>query len=376
MIKKMVGLICLIVLVISTAACGNTNSTKSQSSKEGKDALTFYTTLYPLTFFAEEIGGDHVEVNSILPPGANAHNYEPTTDQMVKIAQSDAFIYVGAGMEHYAEKISEAVKSEDVKIVEASNGIDLINSDHDHNHEHEGGEAHDHDHEGEEAHDHDHEGEEAHDHDHEGEEAHEHKHEGEEAHEHDHEGEEAHDHNHDGHSHGEKDPHVWLDPIRSIKLAENIKDTLVELSPDHKDEFNQNFEKLKGELEELDQEFATTLKEMPEKKIIVTHAAYGYWANSYGIKQVAVSGLSPDNEPSQKELKKIIETSEKYHLKYVFFEQNVTPKVAEVVRKEIGAEALRIHNVSVLTDEDIKNGEDYFSLMEKNLETLVKALSS
>jgi zinc transport system substrate-binding protein len=348
MIKKIVGLISFIALIIGTAACGNTSSTDSQSNKEEKEQLTIYTTLYPLTFFAEEIGGDHVKVKSILPPGANAHNYEPTTDQMVKIAQSDAFIYVGAGMEHYAEKISEAVKSEDVKIIEASNGIELINSDHDH------------DHEGEEAHDH--EGEEAHDH------------EGEEAHDHDSEGEEAHDH--EGHSHGEKDPHVWLDPIRSIKLAENIKDTLVELRPDQKDEFNQNFEKLKGELEDLDQEFATTLKAMPEKKIIVTHAAYGYWANSYGIEQVAVSGLSPENEPSQKELKNIIQTSEKYQLKYVFFEQNVTPKVAEVVRNEIGAEALRIHNVSVLTDEDIKNGEDYFSLMRKNLDTLSKALSS
>ncbi|SIT00091.1 zinc transport system substrate-binding protein [Salimicrobium salexigens] len=163
--------------------------------------------------------------------------------------------------------------------------------------------------------------------------------------------------------------------IRSIQLAEHVKDMLVEVRPDQEEMFNENFEELKGELESLDQEFHDKLESAEKNKIIVSHAAYGYWEQAYGIEQIAVSGLSPTNEPSQKGLETIIETAEQNDLDHVFFEQNVTPKVADVVKKEIGAEALRLHNLSVLTEEDVKNEEDYFTLMQRNLETLMEGLS-
>ncbi|MEG9295132.1 ZinT/AdcA family metal-binding protein [Mangrovibacillus sp. Mu-81] len=320
MVKKMAGFISLFALIFGMAACGNV---ETNSSKEGKDPknekLKVFTTVYPLHYFAEQIAGDEAVVESILPPGSDPHHYEPTTKEMVKIAESDAFIFNGAGLESYAEQISDSIQSEDVKIVEASKGADLL----DHGHEHEGEEG---------------------------------------GHE------EAHDH-------GDKDPHVWLNPMLSIQLAENIKDTLVELKPEKKEEFNKNFNELKGTLEDLEDEFHSTIESLPGNRIIVSHAAYGYWEQAYGIEQIAVSGLSPSNEPSQKELQNLIETAEKIGMKYVLFEQNITPKVAEVVRKEIGAEALRIHNLSVLTEEDVDNNEDYFTLMHQNLEVLSKALA-
>jgi zinc transport system substrate-binding protein len=325
MLKKLVGFLSLFTLIFGVAACGNvkTNSgEESKGSKNSNEGLKVFTTVYPLQFFAEQIAGDEAVVESILPPGSDPHHYEPTTKEMVKIAESDALIYNGAGLEPFAKQITDSIQSEDVKIVEASKGIDLTSGSHEH--------------------------------------------EGEEEH---------HDDEHAGHNHGDKDPHVWLDPIRSIQLAENIKDTLAELKPEKEEEFNKNFEELKGNLENLDEEFHTELEKLPGNRIIVSHAAYGYWEQAYGIEQVAVTGLSPSNEPSQKELQNIIEIAEKYGLKYVFFEQNVTPKVAEVVRKEIGAEALRIHNLSVLTEEEIKNKEDYFTLMHQNLDILSKALS-
>ncbi|UFT99872.1 ZinT/AdcA family metal-binding protein [Radiobacillus kanasensis] len=345
MFKKLFGLLILSIMMVGgIAACGNEEKSSGDHSKPSNE-IKIFTTVYPIQFFAEQIAGDQASVESILPAGSNPHNYEPTTEEIVKVADSDAFIYIGAGLEPYAKQISDSMESEDVKIVEASSGIELI--DHVHSHDH--GEEATHD-------EHDHEGEEGtHD-------------------EHDHEGEETAEDEH-GHHHGDKDPHIWLDPIRSIQLAENIKDTLVELKPDQEEAFNKNFEELKGKLEKLDQEFQEKLESLPENKIIVSHAAYGYWEENYGIEQIAISGLSPTNEPSQKEIKNIIETSEEYGLKYVFFEQNVTPKVAEVVRKEISAETLRIHNLSVLTEEDIENEEDYFTLMEKNLEVLTQALS-
>ncbi|GGF27684.1 zinc-binding protein AdcA [Halobacillus andaensis] len=334
MFKKFAGLLSLFIVIFTMAACGDEETKSDESEKGSQDSteeLTVFTTVYPLQFFTEQIAGDLASVESILPPGSDSHTYEPTTKEMIEIAESDAFIYNGAGLEPYADNISESIESEDVQILEASKGIDL--EEHGDSHE-----------------------EESHD-------------------EHAHDEEDGHEDEHDGHDHGDQDPHVWLDPVRAIEMAEHIKETLVELNPEQEEGFNENFEELKSRLESLDEEFHTQLESLPGNKIIVSHAAYGYWEKNYGIEQVAVSGLSPENEPSQKELQNIVETAEEHGLNHVLFEQNITPKVAEVVRNELDAETLRIHNLSVLTEEDIQSNEDYFTLMQSNLEVLSTALS-
>ncbi|MYL37620.1 zinc ABC transporter substrate-binding protein AdcA [Halobacillus litoralis] len=322
--KKIFGAVGLFAFILLLTACGEEESSSSEEGEQSdaSEELNIYTTVYPLQYFAEQIAGEQADVQSILPPGSDPHTYEPTSKEMIEMAEADAFIYNGAGLEPYAEKISDSIKSEDVKILEASMGIEL--KEHAHNHEEE---------------------------------------------------ESSHEDEHAGHNHGDQDPHVWLDPVLSIQVAENIKDTLVELNPGQEDTYNENFQELKSNLEELDQEFHDQLEAAPKNKFIVSHAAYGYWEQSYGVEQVSVSGLSPTNEPSQKDLEAIVETAEQHNIKHVFFEQNVTPKVADVVRKEIGAESLRLHNLSVLTEEDINNEEDYFTLMQRNLEVLTEGLS-
>lgn len=92
------------------------------------------------------------------------------------------------------------------------------------------------------------------------------------------------------------------------------------------------------------------------------------------LEQIGISGLSPSNEPSQKQLEEIIKAAKKQEIKYILFEQNVENKVAEVLKKEIGAETLTLHSLEALNEEDIKKNEDYISIMEKNIETLRKAL--
>jgi zinc transport system substrate-binding protein len=329
----------ILVLSIFLASCNTQQQTSTPNQNETTqqekvETLKIYTTLYPLEDFVKKIGGEYVEVEGVMPPGADAHTFEPTTKQMMSIAEADAFIYNGLGMEPFAEKMAEALRNEKVKMVEATHDIETIV----HNESHAQAETQHSD------------------------EAHAHE---EEQHS------ESDPH---GHDHGDFDPHVWLDPYRSITLAENIKNTLVELKPDTKEEFEKNFESLKTELQKLDEEFHQLADSKENPEMIVSHAAYGYWEEVYGVHQIPVTGLSPSDEPSQKELEKIIQMANEKQIKYILFEQNVTPKVAEIIQKEINAEPLYLHNLESLTKEDRKNGEDYFSLMRKNLETLDKAL--
>ncbi|WP_404444766.1 zinc ABC transporter substrate-binding protein [Sutcliffiella horikoshii] len=416
---KSIFIAMMLVVFTFLVGCNSDNQ-----ASDGSEKLTVYTTIFPLEDFTKKIGGDHVDVKSVFPPGADAHTFEPSTKTMSEMASADAFIYTGVGVEGFADKAKEVLENEDVTIVAAGEGIELRGEDEEHDHEH-ADEAHDeeHDHEhADEAHDeeHDHEhADEAHDeeHDHEhADEAHDEEHDHEhadEAHdeEHDHEhadeahdeehadehadeahdeehgdvhADEAHDEEHgdeheedghEGHDHSNGDPHVWLDPTLSITLAENVKNALVELKPEAKEDFEANFETLKSDLEELDAEFKETVETANTNKILVSHAAYGYWEKRYGLEQISVTGLSPTQEPSQKQLTEIINTAKENEMQYVIFDQNISGKIAEVVKNEIKAEALVLHNLEAATEDDVKNEEDYFSLMRQNLETLKKALN-
>lgn len=171
--------------------------------------------------------------------------------------------------------------------------------------------------------------------------------------------------------HEDNDPHIWIDPIKMVEVAEIVRDEMIELNPEEEALYTENFESLKENLEALDQEFSDTLDNGEEKHIIVPHAAFGYW-EKYGVEQIPVTGYTMTDEPSQRQLGELINTADEYNLDYVLYEQNNEGNISRVIQDEIGAEAEVIHNMEVRTDEDIDNNEDYISLMQRNLETLVR----
>ncbi len=350
----------IILLSIFLGACQSKGEeTKNDTEVEKGQLLQVYTTIFPLMDFTKKIGGSYVEVKSLIPVGADAHSFEPTPKTMVEVSNADLFIYNGAGIEGFADAAVEVLKTGNVKILRASDGIDLINYDEEDGHEHNDvKDAHEHDNvHGQEEDNHaDEHSQEEHGHD--------------DGHDHDSEKHEDEDH----HEHGEQDPHVWLDPIRSIQMAENIKNALVQLLPEGADEFEANFITLKGQLEALDETFKATLQDVNKDTIVVSHAGYGYWTDRYGIKQVGISGISPTNEPSIRQLQEVIELMQEKNLRHVLFEQNIPTAIAETVRSQVKAEALWLHNLESLTQADITKNEDYFSLMERNIETLRIAL--
>lgn len=325
-------------LILILAGCSSEGN-KTASEENNNDKIVVYTALYPLQYFTERIGGEYVEVNNMMPFGGDAHTYEPTSKELTKVAEADLFIESGGGIEMFVEKLEDSMKNENVTFVNASKGIQLLKVTAD-SHAHE---------------------EEATTEEHGDEHAHE-----EEATEED---------GHDGHNHGNVDPHVWLDPVLSIEMAENIKNELTKKQPEQKEVFEKNFAALKTDLQKIDENFKKVTEEADQKAFIVSHKAYGYWANRYGLEQIGIAGLSSTNEPSQKQLTEIIEIAKEKNIKYVIYEQNVTPKVAKVIETEIGAKTLRLHNLASLTEEDYKAKKDYVALMNENIETMKTALT-
>ncbi|KGR87746.1 metal ABC transporter solute-binding protein, Zn/Mn family [Lysinibacillus odysseyi] len=329
--KKLLSLLLLTIVALVLAACGGDKKEKEHNSKDTDSALSIYTTVYPLQYFAERIGGDHVKVSSIYPPGANEHTFEPTQKDMMTLADADLFFYIGLGLEGFVEKAKTTLAHEHVKLVSTADNVSEemlhISTGHVHAEEEEG-----------------------------------HAHEDEHEDEHNHEEE-----------HG-LDSHVWLSPVISKELAAVIKSELIKAMPEYESDFTKNYDTLTAELDQLHADFESMAAGTSKKTFFVSHAAFGYIAGHYGFTQVPVAGLNSQSEPSQKELMKIVDLAKAENIQYIFFEQNVSSSLTEVIQKEVGAKAMTLHNLSVLTPQDIANGETYFTLMRKNMEALKTAL--
>lgn len=304
MIKRL-GLITFIALLLTITACS------SNQNNANNEELTIKTTLYPLEYIINEIGDNHVQVETIYPPGVDAHTYEPTSKEITDLAKADAFVYLGAGMEGFANKAANSLETQNLDLIEIGKHDSLFSEGSNTEHEHD--------------------------------------------------------------DHGDFDPHVWLDPLRMNKMADILLEELITLAPEHEADFKENSRIFKEEMITLNEDFKTTLQDKKNNQILVTHAAYGYWEEKYNIEQLSISGLSTSDEPSQKQLADIARLAKELEIDYVIYSQNDTNKTAEIIQEHIGAQKLQLHDLEVLTEEDIKADADYLSLMENNLAVLDKA---
>ena len=323
---------------VSEAA--KTKESASEEAAEDKDGkkLNVMASTYVMRFFTEQIAGDKADVTQLMPPNAPPHGWEPSVQDMVKLENSDLIVINGAGMEEWLDKLMDAIPESGKKLVDSSAGLELLE-----------GHAHDHgDHEhGEEAHDHEHGHDHAHDHEH------------------------GHDHAHD---HGGNDPHTWLSPRIAKAQAKAIFEALSEKAPEHKEEFEKNYKALADRLDQLDAKFKEGLKDISYNLIVTNHEAFAYLCKEYGLEQIGITGVYADQEPSPARLAEIIELVEEKSVKTIFTEELLSPKVAETISEGSGAATAVLSPIGNLSQEQIDAGEDYFTIMEKNLEVLVEAL--
>ncbi len=312
------------VVVVMLSACGNINKGENKDVSS-KNKLKIYTTAFAFQSFTEQIGGKYVDVESIYPPGADMHTFEPTQKEMVNIAKGDLFIYSNKEMDPVAKKIAGSINNKDLKLALTANFThdDLVVN---HEHEHEG---HDHDHEA------------------------------------------------DGHNHeeGSEDPHVWLDPVLNKKMVKSIKDDLVKKDPQHKTYYENNYKQVVDDLNDINQSL-TKITEHPKRDtVVISHDSIGYLANRYGFKQEGVSGMN-NEEPSQRDLMNIVNNIKQTKQPYVLYEQNISSKVTDVIQKESNSTPLSFHNMATLSKEESKESNiTYQSLMKQNIKSLDKALN-
>lgn len=334
-IKKILFLLAGILLF---SGCSKGAETKDAGKDtENKEGLRVYASVYPMYDFAKKIAGDKLDVEMVMPQGTEPHGWEPDTKAIKNLESADLFIYNGAGLESWTDKVIDSLSNKDLKVVEASEGVDLIKSSHDHEDE-----------------DHDHQG-------------------AEENHNHNHEDHEE-DHEHEGHHHGPMDPHVWISPKNAKIEMENIKNALVELDKENADYYESNYQKYAKMLDELDAKYSEQLSALPNKTIVVSHEAYGYLCKDYNLTQIGIKGVNAETEPDAKKMAEIINYVKENKITTIFTEELIDPKVSKIIADETGCLVKVLSPIEGLSEEQIKNNEDYFSIMEENLENLVGAL--
>lgn len=175
---------------------------------------------------------------------------------------------------------------------------------------------------------------------------------------------------------GEKmrDPHIWLDPQLAKKQVHKITESYIKTDPANTTYYQTNEKMLQERLELLSTKYQQGLQTCKNHDIITSHEAFAYLADRYHLHQVAIAGLSTEEEPTAQKLAEVATFAKQNGVKYIFFESLVSPKLSETIAKEIGAKTLVLDPIEGISDDNIQQGKNYFTVMEDNLQNLQTAL--
>jgi zinc transport system substrate-binding protein len=296
-----------IIIPLTAAALWFSDQNKTEGNAQ-EQQLKVLVTFYPLYEFTKEVGRERIEPSIIIPSGIEPHDWEPTIQDIQKMQQADMIVINGAGFETWLDDF--IANNPNAVIVDTSNGIDLMETYVIY------------------------------------------------------ENEERHDE-------FSKDPHIWLDPVLAKRQVENIAYALAKIDPENTQYYNQNANAYNTKLAALDNKIRTELSSCTKKDFIAFHDAFGYFAKEYGLNQHTIVGADPNAEPTAVVLQQIIENTQTLDLDIIFTEENVNPRISEVVADEIGGKTLVLSPIEV-----IGYNENYFTKMEKNLSNLMEELCS
>ena len=296
-IRLLWSLIVIAMLIgVPLSGCGGQASPPADTAT---DKLLVAASIIPLADFTRQVGGDRVQVELLVPPGASPHTYELTPAQLQVLSKARVLVLNDVGLEFWADDAVSAANNPDLIVVDTSQGLTIL-----------GGDA--------------------------------------------------------GESSG--NPHIWLDPINAIHQVEKIRDALIQADPDGAEVYRANAERYIGELKALDQEIRNRVATFSSKKFIAFHPAWVYFAQRYGLEQAAVIETTPGKEPSPAEIAEIVKAARAIGAKAIFAEPQFSPKAAEVIAAESGAEVLFLNPLGEPPD------FSYLDTMRYNVGEMEKAL--
>lgn len=304
-------LLITLLMLVSLAGCQSKNPAQG---KEEVKKVSVVTTLFPLYDFARTISGDKAQVTLLLPPGVEAHNFEPKPADLISINKADIFVYTNARMEPWATKLLKGVASPALKVVDASVGTRTLPAREVH------GDTHGHDQQGVE---------------------------------------------------GGIDPHLWLDFKNAVIIVDSIVLALAEKDPANGAYYRERGNACKGELRKLDADFSAGLATCQKRTFLHGgHYAFGYLADRYGLTYRSAQAVNPDAEPTPATIAELLKLLKANGLEYVYAEELVSPRISEMLSREAGVKILMLHGAHNISKDDLAGGATFVSLMRKNLESL------
>ncbi|UHD17486.1 metal ABC transporter solute-binding protein, Zn/Mn family [Thiocapsa bogorovii] len=245
------------------------------------DPLTVFVTVAPQETFVSRIGGEHVRVNALVRPGQDPHAYEPTARQIAALADADLYVRVGVGFEDaWMPRLLAA--NPHMRVLDARDGLEVRSK--------------------------------------------------------------ATGHDHDDHAHGDFDPHVWTSPARVKIMGTRIHDALADLAPEYAADFVANYDRFAADLDALDTEIRERLSGVENRRFMVYHPAWGYFAEDYGLEQVAIE--REGKEPGARALTAMIEQARREGIRVIFVQPQLNPASAEQVARSIGGQVAVIDPLS------------------------------
>ena len=334
-----IAIMCMAVFLI---ACGNNEEEISVVQDSGTEVtitaedsgknLAVLATTPMLGEFVKKVAGENIEVQVLMPYAVDPHNFEPSPQDVKKINEADLVFYVGLQYETASLRklLENSVESGQVLIEIGSkvNPIEFGNDDHD-------------------------------DHD---------KHD-------DHDDKDKHDDEdkHDDHDHGIFDPHFWFDPNRVALAVGAIKNELINIDPENKNDYESSANNYLDKLKALDGQIATLIETIPSdnRKIITTHESLGYLENRYGVEVLVtiIPSVTTEDGVTPKQLVKVIEEIKEHEIKVLFLESESPTKSAEIIAAETN-----IKLVSGLWVETLKINQSYIDFLKTNVDLIVENL--
>ena len=279
--KKATVIVLILSLVFSLVGCG-----AGTSGKAGSDKIKVSVSFNALKEFTSAVGGDKVEISTIIPDGTEPHDFEPKAQDLVALSEASVFIYNGLGMEAWAQDAISAANNDAMIVVEASKGITPItNTDEEEISEH-----------------------------------------------------------------GQNDPHIWLSLKCAEAEVANIKDALVKADPENKDYYEDNSSSFIAQLESLYNEYSQKFSSVEKKGFVTGHAAFAYLCKDFGLSQNSVEDVFAEGEPTAKQLTELVEYCKDNGVTTVFAEEMASPEVSETLANEVGAKVETIYTIESAED--------------------------